>query len=77
MPIKTGTSYQPESSMDTPQEALLKTMSEQLAQLTAQLGNKMNRFEARLDSLERTPRPTFEQEPETPLSPLAPPRRAR
>ena len=50
-------------------------MSEQLTQLTAQLDNRMNRFEARLDSLERTPRPTFEQEPETPLSPLAPPRR--
>ena len=75
MPTRTGTSYQPESYMDTPQEALLKTMSEQLAQLTAQLDNRMNRFEARLDSLERTPRPTFEQEPETPLSPLAPPRR--
>ena len=70
MSTRAGTSYQPESSMDNPQEALLKTMSEQLAQLTAQLDNRMNRFEARLDSLERTPRPPFEQEPETPLSPL-------
>ena len=60
-------------------------MSEHLAQMTAQLStqltthidNRMNQFEARLDSLERTPRLAFEQEPETPVSPLIHPRRVQ
>ena len=53
-------------------------MSVQLSiQLTTHIDNKMNQFKARLDSLERIPRPTFEQEPETPLSPLIRPRRVQ
>ena len=46
-------------------------------QLTTHIDNRMNQFEARLDSLKRTPRPTFEQKPKTPFSPLVPSRRVQ
>ena len=53
-------------------------MSTQLStQLTTHIDNRMNQFEVRLDSLERIPRPTFEQEPKTPFSPLVPPKRVQ
>ena len=71
--------------MDNLQEALLKTMSEHFAQMSAQLStqltthidNRLNQFVARLDSMERTPRPPFEHEPKIPLSPLTNPRRVQ
>ena len=76
MTTRAGTSCQPDSPMNNSQEALLKTMSEHFAQLSVQLSNqltthidnRLTQFEARLDSLERIPRPSFEQEPETPFS---------
>ena len=78
MTTRAGTSYHPKSSMDNPQEALLKTMSDHFAQLSAQLSiqltthidNRLTQSETRLTSMERSPRPPFKHEPEAQLSSL-------
>ena len=84
MSTRAGTSYQPDSSMDNPQETLLRTISEQLAQmssqlsaqLTNQLDSRLNQFEARLDAMERAQQPRSDPDPGTPVS-MTHPRRAR